>query len=101
LPSITERGIPRLVDFDASVSDVVKSLFSILSEATTKQAPNPLRSVRWQPQPVRFGSADGAHDLAHAFAVEGCAAREHFEEHASERPHVRGSIDLFPADLFR
>ena len=96
-----EQVASRLVDLEACVGDVAEPTLVVLLQAAAQQTPNRVRRARGQP-PASRARSSGSPPLYRRSSRPGTRpARQHLEQHAPERPHVRPPVCLLPLRLLR
>ena len=85
----------------ARFTDRLQPLPRILLEAAPQQLAHPRRRVRRQRVPFWLARDHRRHRIRRRFPGEHLLARQHLEQHNAKRPHVRATVDRFPARLLR
>ena len=96
------RGLGcRLVEFESRVADIAEPACRILLQATAQQIVKAGRRRGRQRRPVRVVADDRRENIGDGTARKGSLPRQHFEQHAAERPDVRPTVHRLSARLLR
>ena len=77
-----------VLDLNAHIGGILKTLAPVFSQAAPQQQTDRLRRVLRQAGPVRLGSYHRGENFRDVLALEGLVSRKHFVQHAAERPDV-------------
>ena len=94
-----DRAFEHFVDLETRVADIAQSTFRILIEAAQQQPADGGRCDRRQQAPVGVVFEDGGDRVGTGFAAKWRPSRQHFVEHAPERPDVGPLVDRLPTGL--
>jgi hypothetical protein len=87
--------------FDRDVTGIAEPTRRILLQASSQQLANRGRCSRRQLRHVRICLEQRREHFCEILSLERARARQHFVEHAAERPDVRAPVDGPAARLFR
>jgi hypothetical protein len=93
------RRRERVGDLDSGVGDVVQAIRRVFLQAALDEPADRVRHVGGQRRPVRLALEQPRDTVGRGVRSERAAGREHFEEHAAERPHVGAFVHGHAARL--
>ena len=90
----------RVVDLQSSAGRRIESSLAILFQTPPQQSADRHRRVGRQDRPVRLAFENRDDGVGDRVAGEWGATREHFVEHAAERPDIRPPVQRLATRLF-